>query len=511
VRANAAAPRRSTLTILTLLLAGAAPASAQRVPVTPAESGSTLAPDPRVRSAIEMLEAWIRTRMESVGPPGLSVAVTFRGDVVWSEGFGFADVEHHVPASAATVYRAASLTKALTAISILQLRDAGKLRLDDPVTAHLPWFAAAERAHTDPAASPVRIRDLLTHSAGIGGDGPGQYWSDFSFPDDDAVHREMLARVPPFEPGVTFKYSNWGYALLGEIVESASGEPYPEYVRRHVLDALGMRHSTVKPFPDMPGLAVGYGRALAGGAREVMPFSDVRALVPAAGLATTVGDLARLTGLLAGRSTPGIDSISGPPLLSRGSLREMTRFEFPRPVTGQGYGFGLMVFEQPRRLIGHVAILNGYSGTFFIDPASGIGVVALANSADAQLFPGEHLSIADRMLEWLTPPIVAAAFDTAGPQPSTDRFRAVTGTYRALAADLQVGMYMDELVAFDPLHPPPASALTRLIPDGAGRYRVEASGDEVLSNGATVEFSQPGSDGRMTRLVVPGAYFDRVR
>jgi hypothetical protein len=111
----------------------------------------------------------------------------------------------------------------------------------------------------------------------------------------------------------------------------------------------------------------------------------------------------------------------------------------------------------------------------------------------------------------LTPPILAAAADGAGPDAYADRYRTLTGTYRSLGADLQVSVYMGELVAFDPLHPPPASALTRLVPAGADRYRVQASGDEVLSNGATVEFTSPGPDGRPTRLVVPGLYLDRIR
>jgi len=258
-------------------------------------------------------------------------------------------------------------------------------------------------------------------------------------------------------------------------------------------------------------MAVGYGRALPGHTREVMPFSDVRALTPAAGLTTTAGDLARLTVLLGRHRTPNVDSAIGPSLLSRGSLREMTRLEFPRPVAGQGYGFGLMVFEQPRQLIGHVAVLNGYAGVFTVDDQSGIGVIALANSADAELFPGGRLSITDRIFEWLTPAILAATARGNGSEPDAETYGSQTGTYRSLAADLQVNVYLGELVAFDPLHPPTATELTRLVPLGADRFRVEASGDEVLSNGTTVEFMRPGPDGRAMRLVVPGMYFDRIR
>ena len=112
----------------------------------PTAAAAIPADDPDVRSAIHMLEEWLRYRIEWVGPPGLSIAVTYHGDMVWAAGFGFADVERRVPATPTSVFRGASLTKPITAIAILQLRDAGRLSLEDSVSRYLPWFAEAERA-----------------------------------------------------------------------------------------------------------------------------------------------------------------------------------------------------------------------------------------------------------------------------------------------------------------------------------------------------------------------------
>jgi CubicO group peptidase (beta-lactamase class C family) len=453
-----------------------------------------------------MLGEWMRYRIEWVGPPGLSIAVTYRGDVVWAAGFGLADVERGVPATPTTVFRGASLTKPITAIAILQLRDAGRLSLEDPVSRFLPWFAEAERAGEGEATRPVRIRDLLSHSAGISNDGPGSYWSDFLFPSEAEVRRALLADEPSFPPGTVFKYSNLGFHLLGEIVAAVSGEPYKVYVQRHVLGSLGMDASTVTPTADMPGLAVGYGRAIPGRERETIPFSQVRGLTPAAGLATTAVDLARLMKLVSGYGGDGVE------VLRPSSVREMTRTQFVWPGWSGGYGLGMMVLHMPRDLIGHVSIMNGYAAVFFFDPATGVGVAVLGNALDAELLPGGRLSVADGAIEWLSGPILAAverseaapAFDAAEPH---ERF---TGIYRALALDLQVGRYAGDLVIFDPLHPPPPRALTRLVPEGEARFRAEGRGDPAVSPGAMVEFVGSDAEGRATRLHVSGMSAYRV-
>ena len=192
----------------------------------------------------------------------------------------------------------------------------------------------------------------------------------------------MLADPPPFPPGVAFKYSNLGFHLLGELVAAVSGEPYETRVRRRVLEPLGMSASTVNPTPDMPGLAVGYGRAIPGREREIMPFSEVRGLTPAAGLATPAPDLARLMGFVSGNGENATD------VLRPGSVRGMTRAQFVWPGWGGGYGFGMMVLHAPRDLVGHVSIMNGYAAVFFYDPVTGVGVATLGNAIDAELMPG---------------------------------------------------------------------------------------------------------------------------
>ncbi|MBI4626374.1 MAG: beta-lactamase family protein [Verrucomicrobia bacterium] len=116
----------------------------------------SVAADPEVASAIRLYEAWIEAQMAYRGQPGLSIGIVHDQELVWARGFGFADRERKIPATPQTLYRMASNTKMFTATAILQLRDVGKLRLDDPVSQHLPWFKIRNR-HPDAPVSPSNI------------------------------------------------------------------------------------------------------------------------------------------------------------------------------------------------------------------------------------------------------------------------------------------------------------------------------------------------------------------
>ena len=123
-----------------------------------------LAAEPNVASSIDLLSAWIDSQILYRNQPGLSVAVVYDQELVWSAGFGHADMAQQIPATPETIYRIASITKLFTATAVLQLRDAGKLQLDDPVRKHLPWFNIQNPFGDAP---PITLRHLLTHTAGL--------------------------------------------------------------------------------------------------------------------------------------------------------------------------------------------------------------------------------------------------------------------------------------------------------------------------------------------------------
>jgi D-alanyl-D-alanine carboxypeptidase len=173
---------------------------------------SALMDHPEVRSGVELLSAWIEGQMAYKGLPGLSFAIVHDQELVWARGFGWADVQGRVRATAETLYRVASITKLFTATALLQLRDAGKLRLDDRVADILPWF---EPRPGPDETSPITIRHLITHTSGLPREAPFPYWSEAVFPpiaDVCAAVPRRLASSPQKAGGSTRTWPSWSRA-----------------------------------------------------------------------------------------------------------------------------------------------------------------------------------------------------------------------------------------------------------------------------------------------------------
>ncbi len=141
---------------------------------------------------------------------------------MWARGFGRADVERGEAATADTLYRIGSITKLFTATAILLLRDAGRLGLDDPLTAHLPWF---DMKASSPDSGPITIRHLLTHTAGLPREAAFPYFTDSRFPSIDEIRARLPTQERPLPTEDRWKYSNLGATLAGEVVAAAAGEP----------------------------------------------------------------------------------------------------------------------------------------------------------------------------------------------------------------------------------------------------------------------------------------------
>jgi len=158
---------------------------------TPADArAQAVAEDPAVRAQIDLFSAWLEGQIEIRGLPGVVVGVVAGDELVWERGFGHADVESGRPMATDTRFRMASHSKLFTAIGIMQLREEGKLRLDDPVTEILPWFAFEGAAPDDP---PVTLEHLLTHASGLPREA-GPHWTDLEFPtaDEWSAPRELV-------------------------------------------------------------------------------------------------------------------------------------------------------------------------------------------------------------------------------------------------------------------------------------------------------------------------------
>ena len=277
------------------------------------------------------------------------------------------------PMEVDTRFRMASHSKLFTATAIMQLREEGKLQLDDPVVQHLPWFDFEKESPDDP---PVTLEHLLTHSSGLPREA-NSHWTDFDFPTAEEVRELMPYRKAAFSPEVRWKYSNLAYTIAGMVIEEVSGMSWADYLQAHIFDPLGMSASSVDE-PD-PGLATPYGSRMPDGSRMIFPFVDAQGMAAATGLTSTVEDMARFVSAQFREGPRGDGRI-----LSTASLREMHRVRMMENHwrSGQGIGFSVRRIDD-ELLVGHGGGYPGYTTNTTIQLDSKVGVIVLTNTNDS--------------------------------------------------------------------------------------------------------------------------------
>ncbi|MEO8584545.1 MAG: serine hydrolase domain-containing protein [Acidobacteriota bacterium] len=236
---------------------------------------------------VDALNAAVTDYIRKHGIPGLSMAVARDGRVVFSRGYGLADLENSVPATPDTVYRSASIGKSITATAAMKLVETSRLDLDQPVQGTCPAFPKKPW--------PVTARHLLTHTSGIRHyGGPRDIEEQTS-----TVHYKSVAdALAPFkddpllfEPGTKFSYSTYGYDVIGCVVEGAARMSFMDVIRTLVFAPAGMTHSRDDdPAAIIPNRAAGYVRI--DGSLRIAPHVDMSNRLPAGGYATTAPDLA---------------------------------------------------------------------------------------------------------------------------------------------------------------------------------------------------------------------------
>jgi D-alanyl-D-alanine carboxypeptidase len=455
-------------------------------------SSGALTDDPDVKGAERLFTSWIRGQIAYRGLPGLAVGVVSDQQLVWAEGFGFADVDKKIPMTPATRFRMASHSKLFTATAIMQLRDAGKVHLDDAVAAYLPWFHIGPASADDPA---ITIEELLTHSAGLPREA-GPHWSELSFPDAEGVQQFVKTHQSAFSPEIRWKYSNLGFTIAGMVVEAISGEKWAAYVQNHIFNPLGMTASSVDR--DVEGLATGYGARMPDGTRAKMPFVDARAMAPATGITSNVEDMAKFVSLQFRQ-----DKVGGSQILSTGALRLMHRVRVLDNNWQAGNAIGFAVIRDGEKIyVGHGGSYFGYKTHTFMQMEPKVGVIVLTNADDSNprdiaLHLMQSVGEAVAKASHVSPPVVTW-------DPSWSRF---AGTYRSRAGgEVEVVELNQRFVTFDPSAPYPEHP-TRLEPIGNGQFRVEAStgGGPV---GEIVRFVEQA--GKVVRMYAGSSFSDRV-
>jgi len=322
--------------------------------------------------------------------PGLAVGIVRDGALAYTMAAGLADIEAARPVGSETAFRIASMTKNMTSLAILALRDQGRLMLDAPLGEYVPQFAAVKPATKD--SPPVTVRHLMSHVAGFVTDDP---WGDRVLGMTPAELDALIAHGALFArpPGIAFEYSNLGYALLGRVLTNVNGEPYQSFIRRTFLVPLGMTRTTFDAMEAMRGdFAWGYRLDEGHWSRErIEPDGEVGAM---GGIVTTVPDYARWVAFLLSAWPPRDDPENGP--VRRSTVRELGLWHtmpfLPETVDGRAgaasaYGMGLVDSADPThgRRLHHSGGLPGYGSHVSLLPERGWGVFAFANRTYAQM------------------------------------------------------------------------------------------------------------------------------
>jgi serine beta-lactamase-like protein LACTB, mitochondrial len=195
------------------------------------------APLPEWAGAVEEARKVVRVGLTDQNLPGISVAVGAGGDIVWAEGFGWADLENRVKVGPETRFRIGTASKALTSAAVGLLLEKGQLKLDDEIQTYVPAFPKKEW--------PVTLRQLMGHVAGVRSDGGDE--------ENLSTHCEgpleglprFADRPLRFEPGTQYRYSNYGWILVSAAVEAAAGEPFFRFMRRQIFEPLGLADTRV--------------------------------------------------------------------------------------------------------------------------------------------------------------------------------------------------------------------------------------------------------------------------
>ena len=357
------------------------------------------------QAALDSVDRYVRAELARQRIPGISVAV-LRGDsVVLARGYGFANLEHRVPAADSTIYQSGSVGKQFTAAAIVTLAREGKLRLDDSIRRYLPQGPRAWQG--------ITIRHLLTHTSGIPDytDSTMDYRRDYT----EAQLVVLAGRLPlQFRPGATWSYSNTGYALLGVIVRRVTGKFYGDYLRELIFQPLGMRTARVISESDIvPNRAAGY-RLVDGEPKNQEWVSPTLNTTADGSLYLTVLDLAQWArGLNHARvlDSAGLLASWTPVRLSDGGT-------YP-------YGFGWIVGDQRGRLrIGHTGSWQGFRTSIQRYPEFDLTVIAMAN-LDAALPEAISFGIAGMLEPALLPPHLLPKSQDGPPEPVPSLLAAV--------------------------------------------------------------------------------------
>lgn len=435
----------------------------------------------RLREGVDYADRWLAYQQEIKEIPGVVAAVGYGDELLLTRGYGFADLERQTPMAPSHIFRIASHSKTFTATAIMQLVQDGKLRLDDQLGAHIPWLPGG--------VADATIRQALNHAAGIVRDGDDcDFWQlEAPFPAGAELRRLVERGGDVLPANERFKYSNIGYALLGLVIEAASGMPYHEYVRRHIIDRLGL--GDTGPETDdraRARLVTGYTKPRLGLPRRPLPDVATGALAPATGFYSTAADLCRYA---------AAHCFGNETLLSDAAKREMQQAYWAVEQSEGRYGLGFEVTTiGERRMIGHGGGFPGHATRTQFDPKDRFVVVVLTNETG-----GPAGALANSVAKIVD-------FALGKPAASPERpaaYERFAGRFVNDWGVLDIVPFGDALVGLNPEADDPVKNVTELRVEDGDTLRIAQAGG-YASPGEMIRYVRDDA-GQVTKIIAAGS------
>jgi CubicO group peptidase (beta-lactamase class C family) len=386
--------------------------------------------------ATAFVDSWMQYRYERLDVPGFVVTIAHEGDVVFSRAYGFANIEHSEAMTTDHVFRIASHSKTFAATSIMQLAEQKLLNIDEPVANYLTWLSK----HRDPRMQKVTARQLMSHSAGLIRDGADcSFWEVLAhFPDDIEFKQALLDCDLVYDNNQQMKYSNFGFTILGKLIEAISQMSFHEYVTKNILEPLDLHNSGPEYRPEIEErLVTGYTRRDCHKQRTPITRKlDTKAMAAATGFYSTAADMCKYF---------SAQFIGSGLLLNDESKKEMqrTHWRLKNSTDNEEYGLGYEIdYVKDRKTFGHGGGFPGQRTRTFCDPAEKLIVNILTNSID-----GEAKTMGKAVISAIDHFAASAANRKTN---DLEKLRSFEGTFHSLWGDLCIVEHGDKLTAINP-------------------------------------------------------------
>jgi CubicO group peptidase (beta-lactamase class C family) len=440
--------------------------------------------------------------------PGLSTAIVHDQEIIWTYSYGYADVKRNIPTSPQTIFAIGSITKLVTAIMMMRLRDEGKLGLDDPVEKYLPSIKIRSSSNN---GRPVTLRQISSHTAGLQREVSAEGWNTLKFPTIEQLLESLREVTTVFPPFSRYKYSNLGYTILGHVLSIVAGISYKEYVMSNILEPLGMIHSGFDITEEMKeNLAVGY-TVFGEDPIDTVPYLDLQAMTPAGQLYSSVADISKLISfqfiedpLTTGNGPARLENDRYRAILEAATIREMHSPVYIGKKWVGGTGIGWHITNMMGHTISsHRGGIPGFTTDIVLVRDIKLGIAVFTNA-----FPQPN-EIAVRLLQSLVPYFETFA---AIKNDLEDRdkehlisLEKYSGRYHSkYYGDIEIRQSDGRLILVDPLAPSGLQIV--LIPIAPDRF-IMSGGDE---DGESASF-ETNEDGSVKAVNTAGYRFEFLK